>query len=111
MLETEVTTGLMVVHGNRPESLRDLLVRWVASHPLGVLENEVVLVQGNGVAQWFKVALASDVADGGCGIAAALELRLPSEFFWRAYRAVLGEEAVPAHSPFDKDLLVWRLMR
>ncbi|MFZ4288985.1 exodeoxyribonuclease V subunit gamma, partial [Variovorax sp. HJSM1_2] len=26
-------------------------------------------------------------------------------------RAVLGEEAVPAHSPFDKDLLVWRLMR
>ena len=48
----------------------------------------------------------------GCiGIAAALRTELPASFIWQAYRAVLGEGKVPATSPFDKELLLWRLMR
>jgi exodeoxyribonuclease V gamma subunit len=70
-----------------------------------------VLVHSNGIAQWLRLALAEDVEDGGCGIAAGLDLSLPSRFLWQAYRAVLGREAVPEASPFDKPLLVWRLMR
>ena len=56
-------------------------------------------------------SLARDPAEGGVGIAAALQTELPSRFIWQAYRAVLGPQAVPAASPFDKPLLVWRLMR
>lgn len=111
MIRPAIVPGFMVVHSNHPEALRDLLVQWMARHPLAPLEDEVVLVQSNGIGQWLKLALARDVADGGSGIAAALEAQLPSRFIWQAYRAVLGQEAVPVTSPFDKELLVWRLIR
>ncbi len=101
----------MLVHGNHPERLRDLMVHWIAQHPLSPLEKEVILVQSNGIAQWLKLAFAADAQDGGCGIAAALEMSLPSRFLWQVYRAVLGADAVPAVSPFDKSRLVWRLTR
>jgi exodeoxyribonuclease V gamma subunit len=70
-----------------------------------------VLVQSNGVAQWLKMSLARHPADGGAGIAAALQVELPSRFIWQAYRSVLGTGCVPSTSPFDRDLLVLRLMR
>ncbi|CAM3338558.1 exodeoxyribonuclease V subunit gamma [Halomonas lysinitropha] len=103
--------GFMVIHGNRLESLRGLAVEWMRRHPLGPLENETLLVQSNGISQWLKLALAEDEANGGAGIAAALDVTLPARFLWQAYRNVLGEDAVPPVSPFDKPRLVWRLMR
>jgi len=103
--------GFMVVHGNHPESLRDLMVAWMARHPLAPLEDELVLVQSNGVAQWLKLSLAADRAHGGIGVAAALRTQLPAHALWDAYRAVLGAQAVPAQSALDEAPLVWRLMR
>lgn len=101
----------MVLHGNHSEALRDILVSWMAAHPLSPLENEVILVQSNGINQWLKLALARDVSEGGCGIAAALDIKLPARFFWQVYRAVLGKDQVPDSSPFDRPLLTWRLIR
>ena len=108
--------GLIVVHSNQPEILRDLVVAWIKRHPLPPLDNELILVQSNGIAQWLKMALAADAggADGeagGCGIAAGLEVSLPARFLWQAYRALLGREAVPESSALDEERLVWRLMR
>jgi exodeoxyribonuclease V gamma subunit len=111
MAETALTPGFMAVHSNHPEALRDLMLAWMARHPLAPLENERVLVQSNGVAQWLKMSLARHPADGGAGIAAALQVELPSRFIWQAYRSVLGTGSVPSTSPFDRALLVWRLMR
>ncbi|WP_280549915.1 MULTISPECIES: exodeoxyribonuclease V subunit gamma [unclassified Halomonas] len=107
----ELKPGFMVIHGNRLEALRGLAVEWMRRHPLGPLENETILVQSNGISQWLKLALAEDRAQGGAGIAAALDVTLPARFLWQAYRAVLGEEQVPPVSPFDKPRLIWRLMR
>ncbi len=107
-------TGLAIIHGNRLEALRELLVYWMRSNPLGVLENETILVQSNGIAQWLQLALArspDDVDQPGCGIAAALDIQLPSAFLWQAYRAVLGADRVPKTSPYDKSRLAWRLLR
>ena len=101
----------MVIHGNRQEDLRDLLAAWLQRTPLQPLENELMLVQSNGIAQWLKLALARPVAAGGLGISAAIDMQLPGRFLWTVYRAVLGEAAVPATSPFDKSRLVWRLLR
>ncbi|NIC40787.1 exodeoxyribonuclease V subunit gamma [Aquabacterium sp. A08] len=101
----------MVVHGNHAEALRDLAVGWLQRYPLAPLENETLLVQSNGIAQWLKLSLAETPERGGAGIAAALQFHLPSQFLWQAYRAVLGPERVPETSPFDKPRLVWRLMR
>jgi exodeoxyribonuclease V gamma subunit len=102
------TTGFMVLHGNRLEDLRDLLVQYVKTHPLGPLEAEVVLLQSNGMKHWLELALA---ADGALGICAATRMVLPSAYLWQMYRAVLGADAVPVHMPFDKAALLWRLVR
>jgi len=111
--------GFMVIQGNRLEALRALLTSWMQSHPLHPLENEVVLVQSNGIGQWLQLALAQDplAADasapdggaGGCGIAAAIDLMLPGRFLWQAYRALLGD--LPDISAYDKAPLSWRLFR
>lgn len=108
---SSLSPGFMVVHANRSETLRNIFSEWMKGHALRPLENEVVLVQSNGVAQWLKLQLAGDTASGGMGIAAALQTQLPSQFTWTAYRMLLGAAEVPADSPFDKSRLVWRLMR
>ena len=105
---TPIHSGLAVIHANQLEQLRALVVDWMRAHPLAPLENEVVLVQSNGISQWLKLALAQD---DGLGISAAVQVQLPGRFLWQAYRAVLGAEAVPEHSPFDKAPLGWRLFR
>ena len=63
--EQPLTPGFMIVHGNRLDALRELAVAWMGRYPLRPLENEVVLVHSNGVAQWLKQALAE--APGGDG--------------------------------------------
>jgi len=103
--------GLVMLHSNRQETLKSVLVEWLAEHPLGLFDKEEMLVQSNGIGQWIKFALADDVEKGGIGISANIQFSLPSMFIWRAYRSVLGEEAVPKVSPFDKPRLSWRLFR
>ncbi|MBK5355427.1 exodeoxyribonuclease V subunit gamma [Pseudomonas sp. TH41] len=103
--------GFMIIHSNRLDDLRALAVSWMQRYPLAPLENEVVLVHSNGIAQWLKLALAEDTQAGGCGIAAALDVQLPASFLWQAYRSVLGADSTPENSPLDKTPLNWRLMR
>ena len=109
-----LSTGFMVVHGNRLDELRSLVVSWMRRYPLAPLENEIALVQSNGIAQWLKLALAEDPEEddmGGCGIAAAIDVQLPGSFMWQLYRLVLGRAEIPAKSLLDKAPLTWRLMR
>ena len=104
----QTPTGFMVLHGNRLEDLRDLLLHYVKAHPLAPLEAEVILLQSNGMKHWLELALADD---GALGICAATRMELPSAYLWQMYRAVLGAAAVPAQMPFDKSALLWRLVR
>ena len=114
MQGSRLNPGFMVIHGNRTELLRQLMVHWFSMHPLPPLQDEIILVQSSGIAQWLKMSLAQQPRPdhtGGLGIAAALDMQLPSRFTWQAYRAVLGDDNVPLNSVFDKSFLVWRLMR
>ncbi|ROL89191.1 exodeoxyribonuclease V subunit gamma [Pseudomonas protegens] len=111
---SSLTPGFMVVHGNRLDELRSLVVSWMRRYPLAPLENEIALVQSNGIAQWLKLALAEDPEEddsGGCGIAAAIDVQLPGSFMWQLYRLVLGRDEIPPKSLLDKAPLTWRLMR
>jgi len=103
-----LTSGLSIIHANHIEDLRQVVVQWIRRRPLKPLENELFLVQSNGMAQWLKLALAEN---DGCGISASVDIELPARFIWSAYRAVLGTEAIPRESPYDKDRLTWRLMQ
>ena len=100
-----IQPGLLVLHGNRAELLRDALFEWVRRQPLAALEEDVFLVQSNGVAEWLKMALAQRL-----GVCAATRVELPARFMWRAFRQALGRDAVPGVSPLDKTVLAWRLM-
>lgn len=111
---SSLNPGFMVVHGNRLDELRSLVVSWMRRYPLAPLENEIALVQSNGIAQWLKLALAEDPEEddsGGCGIAAAIDVQLPGSFMWQLYRLVLGRDEIPPQSLLDKAPLTWRLMR
>jgi len=106
--KTELPPGFSVIHSNRMEDLRRLAIQWILKHPLAPLENEVFIVQSNGMAQWLKLALAED---DGCGISAAVSFQFPARFLWQAYRAVLAPEEIPQNSLYDKAPLKWRLLR
>ncbi len=109
-----LNAAFMVVQSNSLDELRSLVVSIMRRYPLAPLENEIALVQSNGIAQWLKLALAEDPEDddlGGCGIAAAIDVQLPGSFMWQLYRMVLGRDEIPAKSLLDKAPLTWRLMR
>lgn len=109
-----IPSGFQVIHANRLEDLRELVVEVIRQYQLAPLDQEMFLVHSNGIAQWLKLALARDDDDpelAGLGIAAAMTFSLPSRFLWQVYRAVLGSDTVATSSPFDKDNLTWRLFR
>lgn len=98
--------GLLILHGNRLELLQQAVFGWLARAPLGPLDEEVFLVQSNGMAEWLKRSLAQ-----ATGVCAATRVELPARFLWRTYRAMLGAAGAPLRSALDKAPLTWRLMR
>ena len=75
--------GLIALHSNQTESLAETVAAWMAAHPLAPLETETVLVQSNGMAEWFKMQVASQH-----GICAAAQVELPVAYL----SAGTGEE-------------------
>ena len=61
-MSDDVQPGLLVLHGNRTELLGEAVFDWLARQPLRPLEQEIFLVQSDGVAEWLKMALASQVS-------------------------------------------------
>jgi exodeoxyribonuclease V gamma subunit len=98
--------GFIAFHSNRAEDLAEVVISWIRRHPLNPLEEEIILVQSNGMAEWVKMELARMA-----GVCAATRVELPSRFLWRTYRQVLGRDAVPSDSPLDKVPMIWRLMQ
>lgn len=98
--------GFIAFHSNRSENLAEIVIEWIQRHPLPALEEEIILVQSNGMAEWVKMELARRT-----GVCAATRVELPSRFLWRTYRQILGRDAVPVESPLDKVPMIWRLMK
>ena len=111
MIETSYNTpldsGIAIIHSNKLEELGDVVEFWLRKHPLAPLENEVFLVQSNGMGQWLQQKLAQNSA---LGVAAAIKMQLPSLFIWSIYRAVLGQQ-IPKEQVLAKSPLTWRLYR
>jgi exodeoxyribonuclease V gamma subunit len=101
-----VQPGFIAFHSNRAEDLAEVVINWMQRHPLRPMQEDIILVQSNGMAEWVKMELARIG-----GVCAATRVELPSRFLWRTYRQVLGREAVPSNSPLDKVPMTWRLMQ
>lgn len=106
MPQTPIQPGFIVLHSNLSESLAQTVVSWLKTNPLDPLEEEIFLVQSNGMAEWLKMELASMG-----GVYAATRVELPAKFLWQTYRQVLGRDAVPTDSPLDKIPMTWRIMQ
>ena len=106
-IANQLENGLAVIHANQLESLLEVAGFWANQYPLSPLENELFLVSNNGMAQWLKQQLALQDKHG---IAAALDIKLPSTFIWSVYRQVLGTK-IPKHQILAKAPLTWRLYR
>lgn len=101
--------GLSIIHSNRMEQLRDLCFAWLAANPLSQpLAKEVILTHSQGMQQWLELEFARH---SPAQIYAALDFQLPLGFLWQMYRRVLGEDAVPRFSAFDRADLIWHLYR
>ena len=65
-----------------------------------------VIVQSFGIGQWLKIQLAEYE-----GISANVDCVLPANFLWRLYQTLSSDVTFLANSPYDRSLLVWRIMR
>ncbi|NBQ90858.1 MAG: exonuclease V subunit gamma [Betaproteobacteria bacterium] len=95
--------GLLWLQAPLLEDLAQTVHAWWARYPASPLEEEVVLVPSNGMAEWFKGESARQQ-----GIFSGFRVELPARFAWRLYRSVLGVQARGGRRT-DKSILPWYL--
>ncbi len=105
-MNSNIQPGFIALHGNQVESVAETFFAWMKTHPLGPLEEEIVLTPTLALAEWVKLKLATSA-----GVCAAVKVNLPGKVIWDLYRTILNEPSLSTYSATDKDILVWRLMR
>lgn len=92
-------------YANQLNNHKDLLVNILADDPNpDPFSPEIILVQSLGMAQWLQMQIADHN-----GIAAHLQFPYPTSFLWQQYRLLFPD--LPKENLFDRETLVWRLMR
>ncbi|HEX4935077.1 MAG TPA: exodeoxyribonuclease V subunit gamma, partial [Gemmatimonadaceae bacterium] len=85
--------------------LLEHLAAGLAQSPLPPREDEVIVVQSQGMRRWITLQLADRF-----GCAAGVELAFPSTLVRTLSRTMLGEHGGrDEHEPFSRDALTWRL--
>ena len=88
---------------NRLEILAENLVE-VLRQPLSFpLDQEVIVVQSRGMEHWLSMQVAKHQ-----GICCNTRFPFPNSFVREVFHNFLGE--AEDHSPFDPDVLIWRVM-
>jgi exodeoxyribonuclease V gamma subunit len=88
---------------NRLEILADRLAEVLAVPPASPFESEVILVQSKGMERWTSLQLARRL-----GICANVRFPFPNHFVQDLFRQVVPD--LPDRSPFDPDVLTWRIL-
>jgi len=93
-----------IYHSNKLDVLKGILSHLIKFSPLGnPFEQEKILVQSPGMAQWLKMELAQEL-----GVCANIEFPLPASFIWQTFVDVLDD--VPKRSAFNKDAMAWQII-
>ena len=104
---TSIAVGIAVYRASRLEALLDPLIALLDSNPPdAVLMPQTVIAAHPGMRQWLFGALARK--RGNAGIAANLDILLPSAWLDRLAEKILGERAVALHA-YQRDNLRWRI--
>ena len=86
------------------ENLLLLLNKISEISPLGVFNQDVIVVQNAGMQHWLNLALASER-----GISMNIRYALPAQFLWKLMRSLATEGKVPDQSPYSREVLSWRI--
>lgn len=93
-----------VYHSNQLDILEALIAALIEREPLtNPFEQEVILVQSPGMAQWLQIRLAERFS-----VAANIAFPLPATFIWNMFTEVLP--GIPKESAFSKSAMTWKLM-
>ncbi|WP_083494246.1 exodeoxyribonuclease V subunit gamma [Colwellia sp. MT41] len=89
---------------NKMENLLLLLNKISQLSPLGVFNQEVIVVQNAGMQHWLNLAIAKER-----GISMNMRYALPAQFLWKLIRSLASEDKVPDQSPYSREVLCWRI--
>ncbi|WP_083927012.1 exodeoxyribonuclease V subunit gamma [Colwellia piezophila] len=89
---------------NKMENLLLLLNKISQLSPLGVFNQEVIVVQNAGMQHWLNLAIAKER-----GISMNMRYALPAQFLWKLIRTLASEDKVPDQSPYSREVLCWRI--
>ncbi|OOF51786.1 exodeoxyribonuclease V subunit gamma [Rodentibacter genomosp. 1] len=95
----------IVYYSNQLEKQKDILAELFKTLPReDPFQQDIILVQSPGMAQWLQMELAKKN-----GVSAHLAFPMPATFIWQLYADNLS--SVSLQNPFDKDSIMWRLMK
>jgi len=86
------------------ENLLLLLNKISHVSPLGVFNQEVIVVQNAGMQHWLNLAIAKER-----GISMNMRYALPAQYLWQLIRTLASDEKVPEQSPYSREVLTWRI--
>lgn len=89
---------------NKMENLLTLLNKISHIYPVGVFNQEVIIVQNAGMQHWLNLAIASER-----GISMNIRYALPAQYLWNLIRTLASEDKVPEQSPYSREVLTWRI--
>lgn len=89
---------------NKMENLLTLLNKISQVSPVGVFNQEVIIVQNAGMQHWLNLAIASER-----GISMNIGYALPAQFLWKLIRTLASDDKVPEQSPYSREVLTWRI--
>ncbi len=89
---------------NKMENLLLLLNKISQVSPLGVFNQEVIVVQNAGMQHWLNLTIANER-----GISMNIRYALPAQFLWKLIRTLASDEKVPEQSPYSREVLTWRI--
>jgi exodeoxyribonuclease V gamma subunit len=101
---TSVTSAVHVYRSNRTELLADGLTELLSEPSGGPFEAETIVVQGRGMAVWLSQRLSLRHR-----VVANTDFTYPRQLVMRAFRAVLGEDAVREAAVSEEGLL-WSVL-
>jgi exodeoxyribonuclease V gamma subunit len=86
------------------ENLLTLLNKISEVSPVGVFNQEVIIVQNPGMQHWLNLAIANER-----GISMNMRYALPAQYLWQLIRTLASEDKVPEQSPYSREVLTWRI--
>ena len=98
------TTLINLYPANKMENLLLLLNKISQVSPLGVFNQEIIVVQNAGMQHWLNLAIAKER-----GISMNVGYALPAQYLWKLIRTLASEDKVPEQSPYSREVLTWRI--